>query len=70
MSKMLNTVEAALFLGLSSGTLEVWRCLGRGPKYSKLGSRVLYEKSDLESFIASGKVETVDTYDGGSILSY
>jgi len=37
MTKKLNTHEAAAFLNLSAGTLEVWRCTGRGPKYAKLG---------------------------------
>lgn len=39
MTKKLNTHEAATFLNLSAGTLEVWRCTGRGPKYAKLGKR-------------------------------
>ena len=31
--KWKNTAEAAAHLGLSPGTLEVWRSLGRGPRY-------------------------------------
>lgn len=63
MSKLLNTVEAALFLRLRPGTLEVWRCHGKGPRYSKIGRRVMYEKNDLQLFVESGKVETIDSYD-------
>lgn len=61
MTKKLNTHEAATFLNLSAGTLEVWRCTGRGPKYAKLGKRVVYDVADLESFVADRKVLTVDS---------
>lgn len=62
MSNILNTSQAAEYLGLKKGTLEVWRCHGRGPRYSKLGSRVVYSKEDLDLFVYSCKVQTVDTY--------
>jgi hypothetical protein len=45
-SKKLNTHEAAAFLGIKPNTLEVWRCQKKGPKYSKLGSRVMYDQQD------------------------
>lgn len=61
MGKSLNTTVAAEFLGLSPGTLEVWRSLGRGPKFAKLGRRVLYDPADLEAFRNSRKVMTRDT---------
>lgn len=60
MTKKLNTHEAAAFLNLSPGTLEVWRCTGRGPRYAKLGKRVVYDVTDLESFVSARKVFTVD----------
>ncbi|GAB6038047.1 hypothetical protein JCM15519_26060 [Fundidesulfovibrio butyratiphilus] len=61
MGKSLNTKDAAAFLGLSAGTLEVWRSQGKGPKYAKLGRRVLYDPADLESFRNARKVLTIDT---------
>lgn len=61
MTKKLNTHEAAAFLNLSPGTLEVWRCTGRGPSYAKLGKRVIYDIADLEYFVSSRKVLTTDT---------
>jgi len=61
MTKKLNTHEAATFLNLSPGTLEVWRCTGRGPKYAKLGKRVVYDVADLESYVSDRKVITTDT---------
>jgi len=60
-SKKLNTHEAAAFLGVKPCTLEVWRCKKRGPKYSKLGSRVMYDQQELETWFASRSVHTTDT---------
>jgi hypothetical protein len=57
-----NTIEAAIYLGgLKPGTLEAWRSLGKGPRYLKIGRRVLYEARDLDDFAASKAVETFDT---------
>lgn len=56
-----NTKDAATILGLSAGTLEVWRCHGRGPRYKKIGRRVFYDIEDLEAFVNAYTVETVDS---------
>lgn len=62
-----NTKQAAEYFSkngipFSQGTLEVWRCQGRGPKYRKLNSRVFYLKKDLDAFLESAlSVETVDS---------
>jgi predicted DNA-binding transcriptional regulator AlpA len=40
--RYLRTQEAARFLGLSPRTLEKHRTYGTGPRYSKLGGRVVY----------------------------
>ena len=42
--------EAADFLRLRKNTLEVWRVQGRGPAFLKLGSRVVYDREELEAF--------------------
>jgi hypothetical protein len=52
----LNNQEAAAFLGVSPATLHTWRCRHRGPKYSRLGSRILYDLDDLETFFTSRQV--------------
>lgn len=69
----LTTQEAAAYLRLQPGTLEVWRCRGRGPKYQKLGRRVVYDLAALKSYAESNTVLTIDTApemvrqrDGGS----
>lgn len=59
--RRLNTREAAQYLGVKAGTMEVWRSLGKGPRYCKLGARVVYDVSDLDSFASSCVVETCDT---------
>ena len=58
----LTTQEAAAYLRLKPGTLEVWRCHGRGPKFQKIGGRrVLYDFSDLVEFAHNCTVLTSDT---------
>lgn len=57
----LNTQEAATYLGIQPNTLEVWRCKHKGPRYAKIGSRVLYDPDDLEAFFAARSVTTRDT---------
>ncbi|MEA4856547.1 MAG: helix-turn-helix transcriptional regulator [Solidesulfovibrio sp. DCME] len=67
MPRSLRTREAAAYLGVSAGTLEVWRCKGRGPRYSKLGKVVVYDPTDLDAFRESRKVFTVDTMPASSV---
>jgi len=54
---------AAEILGLKPGTLAVWRSrsYNRGPRYKKIGGKILYRKSDLLEFIDSHTVETTDS---------
>lgn len=35
---------------LSPRTLEQWRWLGKGPKFLKIGARVLYREEDIEEW--------------------
>jgi len=37
---------------LSPRTLEQWRWLGKGPKFLKIGARVLYREEDVEAWEA------------------
>ena len=61
--KKLNTAEAAEYLGVRPNTLEVWRCKHKGPRYSKIGSRVLYDMADLEAFFHARSVSTLESPD-------
>ena len=59
--RYLRTPEAARFVGLSIRTLEKHRIYGTGPRYSKLGGRVVYRVEDLQSWVdAAAKASTSD----------
>ncbi len=59
--RSLRTPEAARFLGLSGRTLEKHRTYGTGPRYSKLGGRVVYRVEDLQAWVERGaKASTSD----------
>jgi predicted DNA-binding transcriptional regulator AlpA len=59
--RYLRTPEAARFVGLSIRTLEKHRTYGTGPRYSKLGGRVVYHLEDLQAWVERGaKVSTSD----------
>ncbi|WP_321416331.1 hypothetical protein [uncultured Desulfobacter sp.] len=45
-----DTAEAARIIGSTPGTLTVWRCYGRGPKFVKFGRNVRYYKQHLLEF--------------------
>ena len=60
-SGFLRTPEAARFLGLCSRTLEKHRSYGTGPKYMKIGGRVIYDLQDLKAWANLGiKTSTSD----------
>lgn len=51
--KLLDTKEAAPFVGVAPGTLENWRVRGTGPKFIKTPGRrgkVLYDPADIEAW--------------------
>jgi predicted DNA-binding transcriptional regulator AlpA len=52
--RYLKTAEAAHFLGLSGRTLEKHRTYGTGPKYRKIGGRVIYAPEDLQAWADRG----------------
>jgi predicted DNA-binding transcriptional regulator AlpA len=49
--RYLRTPEASRFVGLSIRTLEKHRIYGTGPRYSKLGGRVVYRLEDLQAWV-------------------
>lgn len=48
--KHLNQTELSDRWNLSPRTLERWRWLGEGPRYLKLGGRIVYRLEDIEAF--------------------
>lgn len=54
-ARLLKTLDAAEFLGVSPRTLEALRLRGGGPKYYRLGRRACrYRMEDLEAYIQAG----------------
>lgn len=54
---LLNTKQAADYLGLSPGTLMAWRTQKRGPTYCKMGGGGRYRVDDLDSFAGMSVVK-------------
>jgi excisionase family DNA binding protein len=55
--RLLTPTEAAQFLGVTVGTLSVWRCTRRyAIPHVKVGHLVKYRMSDLEAWLDSRTV--------------
>jgi excisionase family DNA binding protein len=52
MRTYLTTEKLAEFLNISVQTLNKWRWEGKGPRFVKLGSRVVYDQADVEAYMA------------------
>jgi len=51
---LLKPNDAANILGVTIGTLAVWRATGRYPLlFIKIGKNVMYRSGDIDAFIAS-----------------
>jgi len=54
---LIDDAKAAEYLGVSRQSLANWRCFGRGPKYYRIGSRMIrYSPADLQAFMERGAV--------------
>ena len=66
----LNQLELAVRWRISHRTLERWRWTGEGPKFVKLGGRVVYRLSDIEEYeqamIRSSTSDHVHTEQAGA----
>ena len=55
---LLTTDEAAAYLGVKPGTLEVWRCVKRHRiPYLKIGRLVKYRRVDLDVWLKTCVVD-------------
>jgi hypothetical protein len=50
---LLTRAEAAAFLRTPAQTLSYWACRRQGPRFTRIGRRVVYRRTDLEAFIDS-----------------
>jgi predicted DNA-binding transcriptional regulator AlpA len=53
MPEFLTLAELSEVIGAPVATLRHWRLSGYGPKSAKIGRRVLYRKTDVESWLAA-----------------
>ena len=54
---------AAEYIGLAPQTLNRWRGEGRGPRFMKLGSRVVYDQADLDEWLAANRHQSTSEYE-------
>ena len=66
--RFLRTPEAARYLGLSARTLEKHRSYGTGPKYRKVGGRVIYALTDLREWADLGMKKSTSDPGSGTVL--
>lgn len=54
-TNLLTAKQTAESLGVTVGTLALWRCTARYPlPYVKIGRRVMYREQDISNFIENG----------------
>jgi excisionase family DNA binding protein len=51
----LSVKEAAAYVPVAKGTLDKLRILGGGPRFIKIGKKVLYDMTDLDAWIEEHK---------------
>lgn len=67
-ARLLRTRDAAELLGLSRRTLEKHRTYGTGPKFLKLGGRVVYRACDLQEWASLGERTSTSDPGNGTVL--
>jgi hypothetical protein len=54
--RYVNDVEAAKILSVSPQSMRNWRCMRRGPAYSKRGRLVRYSFNELMRYMKEGNI--------------
>lgn len=64
--RLLDTVQTAALLGITPGTLKLWRHKGRGPRFVKLGDSpqagVAYDEADVIAWRDARKFSSTSAY--------
>lgn len=60
-NQIMDEAGASEFLAIPANTLRVWRSQGKGPNYKKVGRMIRYDKRDLEAWIKTRDVLTIDS---------
>jgi excisionase family DNA binding protein len=62
----LTSAEAADILGVTEGTLAVWRCTKRySLPFVKIGRKIFYHSEDVKAFVASRTYCKISDIDNG-----
>ena len=56
--ELMTVAEVAAETTLATETLYTWRHLGTGPRSFKLGTRVVYRRSDVAAWLAAQEAAT------------
>ena len=48
---VMNSKQAAGYVGCSESVLRLWRSQGQGPRYFRAGKLIRYRRADLDSWI-------------------
>jgi predicted DNA-binding transcriptional regulator AlpA len=59
---LLMTGDAAQRLGVSASWLHKIRVAGGGPRFAKLGAKVLYDPADLEAWLEERKYNSTSEF--------
>jgi len=57
-----NQLSDRLAGRISVRTLANWRCLGIGPKFTRLGGRIAYKLSEVEAWESKNTVSNTSQY--------
>lgn len=61
--KLLTAQEVSEILQVKPFTLYMWRSAGKGPKYAKIGRKILYTTQALNDFINSKTKEEMKKHE-------
>ena len=53
MTQLLTTAQVAEIVHAPEDTIRYWRSRGTGPRYARVGKRVLYRAADVERWLDS-----------------
>lgn len=59
---LLTPKDAASLLGKSERTLEEWRRVGKGPKYSKDGRSIWYRRDRIAEYLADREGQSTEEF--------
>lgn len=55
----MTTAEASRYVGVAQSTLRTWRHNQTGPASFALGGKVVYDRTDLDDWLAAEKAKSV-----------